>query len=90
MNDDYEENILKSNKWRRSRVLWILKVEIQKVDQIIQSFCRIGSPKKLRPSLFDLRKFYKSEKRTSESFKIYPNVMNGEEFRSFKFLKLSK
>ena len=67
-----------------------LKVEIQKVDQIIQSFCRIGSPKKLRPSLFDLRKFYKSEKRTSESFKIYPNVMNGEEFRSFKFLKLSK
>ena len=41
------------------------KIEIQKRDQIIQTFCKIGSP------LFNLEKFKDCEKSTPESWRIH-------------------
>ena len=41
--------LLKANEWRRFWVLKNLKLKYRRGDQIIQIFCRIGSPKKLGP-----------------------------------------
>ena len=65
-----------------------LKLKYRSGDQIIQLFWRIGSPKEIRFPLFNLRKFQNLEKRTAESSRMYWNLMNDNEFRSFKFLKL--
>ena len=68
--------------------LKFLKLKYTSGDQIIQPFCRIGSPKKIRPPAFNLRKFEKTEKSTAESCRIHWNLPDDEEFGSLKFLKL--
>ena len=40
----------------------LLKLKYGRVDQVIQTFCKIGSPQKLGPPLFNLQKFQISEK----------------------------
>ena len=68
--------------------LKLLKLKYIRGDQIIQSFCRIGSPQEIRSPLFNLMNFQKAEKGTAESYKMHWNLMNDEEFGSFKVLKL--
>ena len=52
--------------------------------QIIQPFWRIGSCQEIRFSLFNIRKFKKTEKSTSESCRMHSNLMNDKEFGSLK------
>ena len=59
----------------------LLRLKYRRGDQIIKTFCKIGSP------LFNLYKFQDSSKRTPESCRIHWNVMNDEEFGSIKLLK---
>ena len=66
----------------------LLKFKYRRGHQLIQLFCRIGSPLEIRSPLFNLRKFQKPEKSMAESCRRDWNLMNDEEFRSFKFLKL--
>ena len=43
---------LKSNEWQRIWVFQVFNTEIQKGDQLIQRFCRIGSSQEISsPSL---------------------------------------
>ena len=80
---------LKSNEWWRNWVLRTFKIETQKGDQIIQTFCKIVFPQpEIRSYLFNLLKFQKPEKGTPESCRMHWNLMNDEEFESIKFLKL--
>ena len=65
-----------------------LKLKKKRGDQIIQPFCRIGSPQEIRSPLFNLMNFQKAEKGTAESYKMHWNLMNDKEFGSFKVLKL--
>ena len=65
-----------------------LKFKYIREVQIIQLFWRIGSPQEIRSPLFNLRKFQKLQKSTAESCKMHWNLMNEEEFGSFKFVKL--
>ena len=65
-----------------------LKLNYRRWEQIIQPFCRIGCPKEIRSSVFNLTKFSKTDKRTSESCRVHWNLMKGEDFGSFKCLKL--
>ena len=65
-----------------------LKLKYRRGDQIIQPFCRIGSPQEIRSPLFHWRKFQKTEKSTAESCRMHWNLMNDKEFGSFKVLKL--
>ena len=65
-----------------------LKLKYRRGDQIIQPFCRIGSPQEIRSPLFNLRKFEKTEKSTAESFRMHWNLLDYEEFGYLKFLKL--
>ena len=64
------------------------KLKYRRRDQIIQSFCRIGSPQEIRSPLFNLKKFSKTDKSTAGSCKMHWNLMNDEEFWSLKSLKL--
>ena len=66
----------------------LLKLKYRRGDQIIQPFCRIGSPQEIRSPLFNLMNFQKAEKGTAESYKMHWNLMNDKEFGSFKLLKL--
>ena len=66
----------------------LLKFKYRRGHQLIQLFCRIGSPLEIRSPLFNLRKFQKPEKSTAESCRTHWNLMNDEEFGSFKFQKL--
>ena len=66
-----------------------LKLKYRKRDQIIQLFCRIGSPpQEIRFPFFNLKKVLKTEKSTAESCRIHWNLINDKEFGSFKFLEL--
>ena len=65
-----------------------MELKYRRGDQIIQPFCRIGSPQEIRFPLSNLRKFQETEKSTGESCSTHWNLMNDEEFGSFKFLKL--
>ena len=56
-------------------------------DQIIQPFCRIGSPQGIRSPLFTLKVLQETEKSTAESIRTYWNLRNDQEFCSWKFLK---
>ena len=67
--------------------LKFLKLKYRRGDQIIQPFCRIGSPGEIRSPLFNLTKFKKAEKSTAESCRKHWNLMNDKEFASFKLLK---
>ena len=66
----------------------LLKFKYRRGDQIIQLFCRIGSPQEIRSPLFNLMNFQKAEKSTAESCRMNWNLMNDKEFGSFKLLKL--
>ena len=44
-----------------------LKLKYTKEGQIIKSFCRICSPQETMSRVFNLQKFYKTEKSTAES-----------------------
>ena len=68
--------------------LKLLKLKYRRGDQIIQLFCRIGSPQEIIFPLFNSQKLQSSEKGTPESCKMHWNLMNDKEFRSFKLLKL--
>ena len=68
--------------------LKFLKLKYTKGDLIIQLFCRIGSPQEIRSPVFNLRKFQKPEKSTTEWCRMHWNLMNNKEFGSFKLLKL--
>ena len=64
-----------------------LKSKYRRGDKIIQPFCRIGSPQAITSPLFNLKKFWKTEKSTAESCRIHWNLISDEEFGSFKVLK---
>ena len=67
----------------------LLRFKYRKGHQIIQTFCKIGSPQNLdHPSLFNLYKFENPERSTPESYKMHWNLINDQEFRSTKLLKL--
>ena len=51
------QNALKSNEWRRIWVHKTFKIEVEKGVQIIQTFCKIGSPQKLGPPSLICRNF---------------------------------
>ena len=64
-------------------------IEIQKEgDQIIQTFCKIGSPQKLGPPIFNLRKFQDYQKTSFDSWRNDWNLVNDEEFGSIEILRL--
>ena len=65
----------------------LLKLKFRRVDQIIQTFCRIGSPQKLGPPSVICRNFKSLTKKSSESYRTHGNLMNEEEFGSLKVLK---
>ena len=60
-----------------------LILKCRRGDQIIQSFCRIGPPEVVRSPLFNLKKVWKPDKSTAESFRMYWNLINDKEFGSF-------
>ena len=64
------------------------KLKYTRGDQIIQPFCRIGSPQEIRFPLFNLRKFQKTEKTTAESCRIDWNLLDDKEPGFVEFLKL--
>ena len=64
-------------------------IEIQKEgDQIIQTFCKIGSPQKLGPLIFNLQKFQDCQKTSPDSWRNDWNLVNDEEFGSIEILRL--
>ena len=67
----------------------LLKLKYRKREEIFQLFCRIGSSQEIRSPLFNLMSFQKARKSTAESYRMHTNLMNYNEFRSFKFLKLN-
>ena len=66
----------------------LLKLKYRTGDQIFQTFCKIGSPQRLGPPLFNLYKFQDYAKSTLESSRMYWNLMNEGEIVSIKLLKL--
>ena len=66
----------------------LLKLKYRRADQIIQLFCRIGSPWEIRSPFFNLMSFKKAEQSTAESSRMHWNLMNDDEFGSLNFLKL--
>ena len=66
----------------------ILNFKYKRGDQIIHTFCKIGSPGEIRSPLFNLWKFQDSEKSIPESCRMHWNLMNDDEFGSTKLLKL--
>ena len=65
-----------------------LNLKFRTGDQIILPFCRIGFPQEIKSPLLNLRKFWKSEKKTAESCRMHWNLVNDKEFGSFKFFNL--
>ena len=57
-------------------------------DQIIQTFCKFGSPPEIGSPLFNFYKVENPERSTPESYKMHWNLRNDEEFGSKKLLKL--
>ena len=68
--------------------LKFLKLKYRRGEQIIQPFCRIGSPQEIKSPFFNLRKFEKTEKSNAESCRMHWNLLDDEELGSLKFLKL--
>ena len=66
----------------------LLRLKYRREDQIIQTFWKIRSPKKLNPPSFNLYKFENPEGGTPESLKMHWNLMNDEEFGSIELLRL--
>ena len=65
-----------------------LEMKWKRGDQIIQTFCRIGSHQETRSALFNLMKFQKIEKSKGESIATHSSAKNDEEFDSVKFQEL--
>ena len=65
----------------------LLKLKYRRGHQIIQAFCRIGSPQEIRSPLINLMNFQKAEKSTTVSCGMHWNLMNNAEFGSFTLLK---
>ena len=65
-----------------------LKLQYRRSDQIIQPVWRICAPQQIRSTLFNLRKFSKTDKNTAESCRMHRNPMNDGEFGSFQCLKV--
>ena len=62
-----------------------LKLKYRRVDQIIQTFCRLGSPQKLGPPSFvEMSRAWQNK--SSESYRTHGNLTNEEEFGSLKVL----
>ena len=70
------------------RSIELLGLKYRKGNQIIQTFCKIGSPLQIRPPLFNLQKFEDSEKSLPSSCRMDWNVMNDEELGSIELLRL--
>ena len=49
----------------------LLRLKYRRGDEIIQTFCKIGSPQKYGPPLFDFCKFQDSDKSTPGSCRIH-------------------
>ena len=56
-------------------------------DQILQPFCRIGFPQEIGSTLFNLRKFSKTDKIFVESCRMQWNLRNDREFGSLIWIK---
>ena len=80
-------NVLKSNEWQRIWVHKTFKIAMQKGGPNNSDFLQNWLPPEISSPLFNLQKFQKSEKGSSESFGMNWNLMNGKKFGS---LKLSK
>ena len=78
-------NLINDEEFRSKK---LLKLENRRGDQIIQRFCKIGSPPEITSPFFNSYKFQDSEKSTPESCRIHWNAMNDQEFGSGKLLKL--
>ena len=66
----------------------LLKLKYRKGDQIIETFCKIGSPPKIRSPLVHYWKVQESEKSTPDSWRNHWNLMNDQEFQSVELLRL--
>ena len=66
----------------------LLKLKYRRGDQIIQTFCKIGSHPQIWSHLVNLWKFQNSEKSTPQSCGMHWNLMNDKKFGSIKLLKL--
>ena len=63
-------------------------IEIQKRGPSNSAFLQNWFPQEIRSPLFNLSKFWKADKSTAESCRMHWNLMNDEEFGSFKCLIL--
>ena len=79
---------MKSGEWKRVWVLSIFKTELQETRPNNSAFLQNWLPQKVRSPLFNLRKFLKTQKNTTESCIIYWSDTNDAEIGSFKILKL--
>ena len=82
------QNTLKCNEWQWIWAYETLKIQIQKGGPKNLDLLQNWFPEEIRSSLFNLYKFQDSEKSTPESCKMHLNLVNDEEFRSTKLLKL--
>ena len=83
------QNALISNEWETIWVHKFSKIEVQNGDQITETFCKIGSPQKSGPLLFNLKKFEDSEKSTPILCRMHWDLMNDNEFGSRKLFKFN-
>ena len=83
-----KQNVLKSNEWRRIWILKTFKIEMQNGGRINSDFLQNWFCPEIGSYLFNLKKFQKSDKSSSESSRTHWNLMNDKEFGSLKFLKL--
>ena len=82
------QNALKSNEWRRNWVHRTPKIEIEKGGPNNLDILWNWFPREIRSPLFNLDKFQNPERCTPESYEMHWNLINDEEFRSKKLLKL--
>ena len=82
------QNALKSNEWQRIWIVETFNIEIQKWRPNNLAILQDWFPGEIRSPLFNFWKFENSEKSTPEWCGMHWNLMNDEEFRSFKLLKL--
>ena len=66
----------------------LLKLKYRRGDEIIRTFCKIGSPQKLGSPSLICRNLKNQTKKSSELYRTHGNLMNDEEFERLKVLKL--
>ena len=82
------QNRLISNQWEKLESIRFWKLNYRSGDQIIQTFCKIGSALEIRSPFFNLLNFWDCGKSMPESCTVDWNLMNDKEFESVKLLKL--